>query len=369
MDYYKILGIDKQASNDEIKKAYRKMARTNHPDKFPEGEREKATQKFQEISRAYEVLSDPEQRQIYDMGGEESLKNSSSGFAGTNPFDIFNSFFGGKFPGHNFPGHNFPGHNFPGHNFPGNNQKNDSIQKNKNTIYPINVTLKDVYTGRRKKLKVTKNVIYNLESDKNVSRDWDKTWEPCQQCKGKGFVVKVQQFGPGMISQTQSHCDKCSGTGYQLLSSYSIREVSDVIEIEIVKGVKNGTQIRIPDQGNVIPGTYPGDLIIQINTEDSRDGFVRRDDDLVYHKKISIVEALTGGEFTFINLLGEKKVVSYKNAKPGEEKIIQGAGLSGGDLVIVFEVQFPEKLSKKQRDEIRKTFGYQPKETKTDYIF
>lgn len=370
MDYYKILEVPREATTDQIKKAYRKLARTNHPDKFPESERPAATAKFQDISKAYEVLSDDQKRRIYDLGGEEALKSGGAGPQG-NPFDVFNSFFsGGGFQqgfSNGFP-QGFPqgfSHGFSqgfSQGFPGQNNIQKRVIKNKDTVYPISVTLKDVFTGRRKKLKVTKRVIFNTKTDTNVTSDWDDTWETCQTCKGAGAVVKSQQIGPNMFAQQQTACTSCSGTGYQLLPNFMIKETSDIVEIEIVKGVTNGTQVRIPDQGNVIPGTYPGDLVVVLNTESEREGFIRRGNNLLYHQTITLPEALTGGWCKIIDLIGEEKTISYKKVLPEEEKRIPGQGIAGADLIIKFKIDFPDKISKQQRESIRKIFGYTPKQ-------
>jgi len=195
MSYYEVLGVSKNATSSEIKKAYHKLARQNHPDKFPEGEREQATKKFQKIGEAYEVLSDEEKRRIYDVSGEEGLKGGMP--TDVDPFEMFASMFGG-------------------HNPFSQNNREPQIQKNKETVFHLKVSLKDVYTGRKKKLKVTKKVIVSKESKDVIEDNLERTWSKCNSCKGQGSVMEMRQMG-NMITQTQRMCNSCSGKGFELL--------------------------------------------------------------------------------------------------------------------------------------------------------
>ena len=224
MSYYEVLGVSKNATSSEIKKAYHKLARQNHPDKFPEGEREEATKKFQKIGEAYEVLSDEEKRKIYDVSGEEGLKGGMPG--NVDPFEMFASMFGGNF------------------GFSTNNNREVRIQKNKETVFYLKVSLKDVYTGRKKKLKVTKKAIVSKETKEAVENNLERTWSKCSSCQGQGAIMEMRQMG-NMITQTQKMCNSCSGKGFELLDEFKIEEVSQIIEVNIEKGVLDNSQIRL----------------------------------------------------------------------------------------------------------------------------
>lgn len=333
MSYYDVLGVKKNATSNEIKKAYHKLARQNHPDKFPEGERDEATQKFQKIGEAYEVLSDDEKRKIYDVSGEEGLKGGGMP-TNMDPFEMFSSMFGGSF------------------GFQQNNNRQQRIQKNKETVFQLKISLKDVYTGKKKKLKITKKVIMSRETKEPIEDDLERTWTKCSSCKGQGAVMEMRQMG-NMITQTQKICGSCSGKGYDLLDSFVIEEVSQIIEVNIEKGTLNNTQIRFHNQGNVIPGTYPGDLIVVLQTEGREKGFTRNGNDLIYEKKILLSEALTGSSFKIEHLDNRFLFISFSSAIPGEKKIIKGEGIRNGNIIVIFEVIFPE-LSREKKKDIRK---------------
>ena len=331
-DYYEILKVSKDASESQIKKAYYKLAQKYHPDKVSEEEREEATKKFQEIGEAYEVLSDPEKKEMYDKFGKDGLQNSGQG---VNPFDIFSQFF------------NFNNFGFDM------SSMNKSIQKNKETIFHLKVSLTEVFLGKVKKLKVTKKILVDKDG-KHVKTDLEKTWNKCSKCGGRGFQMEMRQVGPNMFTQTQKECSDCSGKGNILLEGYEIKEVSEIIEINVPRGAKNGHQIRFEDSGNVILGTYPGDLIVILDVENSSNGFTRKNLDLYYEKKILLSEALCGSAFSIKHLDNRNLFITFQSAIPEERKIVKGEGLNGGNLVIIFEVIFPTSISKEKRKELRK---------------
>lgn len=344
MEFYNILGVEKNATPNDIKKAYYKLAKENHPDKFTDDKKEEATKKFQQIAEAYEVLSDPEKRKIYDVSGKDGLKSGPS----VNPFDIFSMF--------NF---NDFGHvnGFNGFNFNNNRNHREEIVKNKDTIFPLKISLKDAYMGKKKKLKITKKVIIEKDTKQIVTERIERTWSKCNTCQGRGAVLEMKQMGH-MLIQSQKICSSCNGEKYKLLDNYKIEEITEIIEINIAKGVDDKTDIRIPNQGNIIPGTFPGDLLVILSIPNSEDGFTRSGLDLFYDKKVLLSEALLGASFNLTHLDGRKLHISFSSAIPDEHKIIRNEGIiteeRKGNLTIIFEVIFPSELSKEVKKELKK---------------
>ena len=335
-EYYQILGVGRKASEGEIKKAYYKLARENHPDKAKD--KEEATKRFQKISEAYEVLSDPEKREIYDRVGKEGLKGGPQ----QNPFDIFSQMFGAN-------------SNFGGFSF---NQSQRGPRKNKETVFHLKVSLKDAYTGNKKKLKITRKIVVDKASKEQIKvADLENTWYTCSSCSGQGMGIEMRQLGPGMFTQQQTMCSTCSGRGNILHDSYTIDEVTEIIEVNIPKGVNQNHQIRMANSGNVLPGALPGDLIIVLNVPSSEKDFTRRGNDLYYSKKILLSEALTGSSFKIETLDNRILYISFNSAIPNEHKKIPNEGIDGGSLVIVFDVVFPT-FPKEKKKELKKLLPF-----------
>ena len=209
--YYDILGVKPSASPEEIKKAYRKLALKYHPDKNPdEGE------KFKLISQAYEVLSDPKKRDIYDQGGEQAIKEGGSGSPSfSSPMDIFDMFFGGG-------------------------GRMTRERRGKNVVHQLSVTLEDLYNGITKKLALQKNVI--CEKCEGIGGKKGSV-EKCPLCKGRGMQVHIQQIGPGMVQQIQTVCIECKGQGERInpkdrcenCSGAKVTREKKIIEVHVEK--------------------------------------------------------------------------------------------------------------------------------------
>lgn len=318
MDYYQILGVDKSSSSSEIKKAYYKLARKFHPDKADESKKEEYTKKFQQIGEAYEVLSDEDKRQKYDRFGKEGLKESRN----INPFDIFNMFSGG---------------------FNFGNNRNQGIRKNNDTKFALNLSLKNIYTGITKKLKITRTIIVNQNEEK--TDDVERCSQLCENCKGNGQSVQMIRNG-NMIQQMIKTCENCKGKGYILREGYSIKDKSEIIQINVKKGTKTGDHVLFKDMGNYSPGCYPGHLVVIFNVSTKEKGFTRTNNTLLYTENITLLEALTGGEFILEHLDNRKIHIKFNEIiKPGISKIIKGEGINGDDLILSFNILFPDKLS------------------------
>ncbi|KAK5902220.1 dnaJ homolog subfamily A member 4 [Gymnodraco acuticeps] len=324
--FYELLGVNPEASQDELKKAYRKLALKYHPDKNPnEGE------KFKLISQAYEVLSNPEKRSLYDQGGEQAIKEGGMG-GGTSPMDMFNMFFGGG----------------------GRMQRE---RRGKNVVHQLSVTLDEMYNGSTRKLGLQKNIICDSCEGYGGKKG---AMEKCSICKGRGVQIKVQQIGPGMIQQIQSVCADCQGQGEKFSSKdrckscngRKVERKKKVLEVHIDKGMRDGQKITFTGEGDQEPGLEPGDVIIVLDQKD-HPLFQRKDEDLIMKMDIKLSEALCGFKKTIQTLDDRTLVIS---ALPGEVikhndiRCVQNEGMpiykepyEKGQLIIKFQVAFPEK--------------------------
>ena len=337
MDFYEVLGLSKSASDSDIKKAYYKLARENHPDKVEADKREEATKNFQKIGEAYETLSDPEKRTIYDQYGKEGLQNNGMN-NGQNPFDMFSQMFGGM--------------NFGQFGQFGRQNNREKNRKNKGTVFPIKISLSDVYKGIEKKLKVTRKIVVNKTTKSRVEiKDYETTWKECDKCKGNGVVMEMRQMG-NMITQTQKACDSCMGKGHKFLSDYELEEVSEIVSVICERGISNGTEILFPNLGSATEGYLPGDLIIVVSTAEEEKGFLRENGgrNLIFKKEISLAEALCGVNFTIKTLDGRDIRVQYDDViTPGEKRIIPKEGILGANLIVHFDIIFPSKIRNKEK--------------------
>ncbi|KAM8750916.1 dnaJ homolog subfamily A member 4 [Acanthopagrus schlegelii] len=323
--YYDLLGVSPKATQDELKKAYRKLALKYHPDKNPSG-----GEKFKHISQAYEVLSDPKKRDLYDQGGEQAIKEGGMG-GGSSPMDIFNMFFGGG----------------------GRMQRE---RRGKNVIHQLSVTLEEMYNGSTRKLGLQKNVICEKCDGYGGKKG---TLEKCSTCKGKGVQIRVQQIGPGMIQQIQSMCSDCQGQGEKFNSKdrckncngHKVERKKKIIEVNIDKGMKDGQRITFQGEGDQEPGLEPGDVIIVLDQKD-HDVFQRQDNHLVMKLQIKLVEALCGFKKTIRTLDNRTLIIGTQPGeviKHGDVKCVQNEGMplyrdpyEKGELFIHFEVEFPD---------------------------
>ena len=335
-DYYEILGVSKDATENDIKKSYYKLAREFHPDKAPSDKKEEYTKRFAKINEANEVLSDANKRQIYDQVGVEGLSADRNPFSqnGMNPFDMFPDIFGQMF----------------GQGQARGRSRSNQSRKNKETIFQLKVSLVDAYKGTTKKLKITKTVVANKETKEPVDlKDLESTWSKCKKCEGEGQVVEIRQLG-NMIQQTQRGCDKCSAKGVILKDKYMILEVTETLEIDVKKCVQDSEHIILEGGGNTTVGCLPGDLIIVFQVNDKHDLFKRHNNDLIYHHKILLSDALCGFSFKIKTLDDRTLFITCSDIiKPGSNKIIKGEGIKGADLKIEFEIIFPSQVFHKDK--------------------
>lgn len=332
--YYKILNIQSNATQDEIKKAYRKLAMKYHPDKNPNDLT--AEEKFKEINQAYSVLSDPEKRRLYDQFGENSEHRQ------INPMDIFNRMFGNGFSFTNFT-------NFT-NQFPYFHQK----QKGNPVQIILKCELKDLYFGKIYKRKITRDRLCRYCEGTGSE---DKKKNKCEICDGHGYIIQSFRHG-SMIFNSQRNCDSCKGSGYKSVdknkkckkcNGLGIIPEEKIFEINVKPGMKEGQQFIFYNESNESENIIPGDIIFIIE-EIKNDKFKRINDDIIYKHKISLKEALIGF-YTTLDLFGEKINISYdKIISPNKFLVIPSKGFKkdngkSGNLILEIEIEFPSELS------------------------
>jgi len=343
--FYDMLGVKPAATPDELKKAYRKLALKYHPDKNPnEGE------KFKLISQAYEVLSNEEKRKIYDQGGEQALKEGGSGGGGgfTSPMDIFDMFFGGG-------------------------GRRNREKKVKDVVHQMNVSLEELYNGAVRKLALQKHVICS----KCEGQGGKKPPEKCPSCRGTGMQVRIQQLGPGMVSQVQSMCGECRGQGERInpkdrcktCEGRKVVKDRKILEVHVDKGMEDGQKVVFSGEGDQEPGLDPGDIIIVLD-EKEHSTFKRVNNDLTLQMHISLVEALCGFQKPIKTLDDRTIVISAipgEVIKNSEVKCVLGEGMpqyknpfEKGRLLIQFVVDFPPQIAPDRVSKLEKILPARP---------
>ena len=334
--YYKILGVDKNASKDEIKKAYRNLVRTKHPDKGGSEE------EFQNIQLAYDTLSDENKRKVYDEYGEEGLKE---GMTGEEPTDIFDILSGGR-------------------------GKRNVKRKTKSVLQAMEVSLEDIFMGKEKYLEIKRYRICK-KCKGNGSKDPNANTK-CPGCNGKRVKLVVQRMG-NTILQSQQTCPDCRGEGYIIKNEdkcptckgQKVNQESKTLKILLDKGAPDGKRYTFEGESDEMPGYEPGDVIIEIRIK-KHPVFERTGADLTMKADISLLEALTGFQLLINHLDGRHVLINSKKGeiiKPGVIKTVKECGMPFfdhptrfGNLYIKFNIHFPKSLKEDQKEALFELF-------------
>ena len=372
-DYYEVLGVDKNASASDIKKAYRKLAIQYHPDKNPDNK--EAEEKFKEAAEAYSVLSDPDKKARYDQFGFEGVSGAGggSGFggAGMDINDIF-SMFGDIFGGRGGFGGGFGGF--------GGSSAGPARHRGSDQSVKVKLTLQEIANGVTKKFKLKK---YVPCTHCNGSGAENGAVETCPDCKGTGRVVRTQQSFFGMM-RSEVACPRCNGQGKiiknkcQHCNGDGIMMGEEIVEVNIPAGVYEGMQLSMRGKGNA--GKYngiPGDLLILVE-EEKHPTLVRDENDLIYSLLLDIPTAALGGFAEIPTIDGKAKVTIDPGTQPGKVLRLRGKGLPSlngygkGDIVVNISVYIPEALSKDEKKAIegfRNSENFRPSESIKEKIF
>ncbi len=376
-DYYEILGVSRNASPEEIKKAYRQKALMYHPDKNPGDDTAEA--KFKEAAEAYEVLGNPEKRSKYDQFGHAG---TGSGFGGggygggMSMEDIFSQFgdiFGGAF------GSGFGGFGTTGRQ--GGRQSARRVNKGSNLRIKVRLTLEDILKGAEKKIRVNKYVA--CKPCQGTGAKDGTAFRNCDTCKGSGQVTRVTNTFLGQM-QTTSTCPNCGGEGQTIedkcASCYGNGIVKDeeVITLNIPAGVQDGMQLSLSGKGNAAPrGGIPGDLIVVVE-EVPHSKLIRDGMNLLYDHHISFPQAVLGTNVDIPTLEGKARIKIEAGTQPGKVLRLKGKGLPSvnaygrGDLLVNINIWTPQQLSPEEKEileQLKESENFKPRPKKTDKSF
>ena len=369
-DYYEVLGVNKDASDDEIKTAYKKMAIKYHPDRNP-GDK-KAEEMFKEAAEAYDVLRDANKRRQYDQFGHEGLGGATGfGGAGMNVDDIF-SMFGDIFGGRGFGG--FGG--FGGERY------SRPMYRGKDQRLKIELDLIEIVNGTTKKFKLKNDVVCE---HCHGSGSEDGQVSTCPTCNGSGYVVRTQQGIFGLM-QSQSVCPECHGEGKviknkcHICHGEGIKQGETIVEVNFPAGLSEGMVLTLEGKGGAgRRNGVNGDLQIIIK-ERPHETLVRDGNDLVYNLLLSLPQAILGDTMEVPTVDGKAKITIEPGTQPGTILRLKGKGVpevqgyrnNRGDEIINISIYIPETLSKDEKEffqKMRKSDNVSPSESVKKKIF
>ncbi|KIK63097.1 hypothetical protein GYMLUDRAFT_72333 [Collybiopsis luxurians FD-317 M1] len=339
-DLYKILDIHPSASDKDVRHAYKKLSRKYHPDKNKD---EDAEAKFVDIAYAYEVLSDPEKRQIYDRHGEEGLKRHEGGQSPhANPFDIFSNFFGGD--------------------------AQQGVRRGPTSLTEFEVELADIYKGASIDFMIKKRILCDHCRGSGAASDSDI--HTCSGCGGSGVKLVKQQIFPGMFAQSQTTCNECGGRGTVIHKKCPHCDGNKVVDytahytLEVIPGMPEGHEVVFEGEGDENPDWEAGDVILRVRSRRDKGGWRRKESSLYWRETIGIDEALLGFDRNLTHLDGhEVRLIRKGPTQPGFVQKIEGEGMPlfenhnlHGDLFVEYNVILPIELTPHQRRKLSEAF-------------
>lgn len=345
VDLYALLGVDKSASPNDIKKAYRKLALLHHPDKVSEDKRVESEAKFKAITQAYEILRDDEKRELYDTHGMAAFdpsRGGGPGGPGMDMNDILSQMFGmggmGGMPG-------------GGRGMPRRPRRSPDEEQ------AYKVTLEELYKGKTVKFAAEKQVV--CSQCKGSGAKEKVAPNPCEKCRGQGVREILRPFGPGLARQEIIRCDHCEGSGNYYKEKDRCKKCKGkrtlkekkALELYIDRGSMQGDRIVLQGEADQLPDQTPGDLIFHL-VEEPHDVFTRIGHDLSADLNVTLAEALTGFSRVVVKHLDGRGIhINYPRGKvlrPGQVLKVEGEGMphkrgeAKGDLYLVVKIEFPK---------------------------
>ncbi len=365
-DYYEVLGVGKNATADEIKKAYRKAAIQYHPDKNP-GDKN-AEEKFKEAAEAYDVLSNADKKVRYDQFGHAGMGGAASGGAGGgfgggfSMEDIFSQFgdiFGGHFGG----------------GFSSGGRTRQRVNRGSDLRIKVKLTLQEVVNGTTKKLKINKQATCETCGGSGA-KDKDSL-TTCTTCGGSGYVTRIVNSIFGQ-TQTTAVCPHCHGEGKTITNpcpkchGEGTVKTEEVVEVRIPPGVGEGMQLSVAGKGNAARhGGINGDLLVVIHEEPDKE-LHREGNDLIYNLSVSVPDAILGASVEIPTVDAKAKIKIEPGTLAGRVLRLRGKGVPDvngygvGDLLVVVDIHIPEKVSAEEKallEKLRGSENFKPKAT------
>jgi molecular chaperone DnaJ len=356
-DYYEVLGVDRQASAEDLKRAFRKIAMDSHPDRYPDDD--VAAARFKEASEAYTVLSDPERRRSYDMFGHAAAGAGGPAVDFSDmPFgDIFDTFFGGGF---------------------GPRGRRERSNRGDDLRYDLTITFEEAFTGVEKLIDIPR--LATCDRCSGSGSDPGTGSETCPGCRGSGQIRRAAQSIFGQVVTTAT-CPTCGGAGRILKSRCSQCrgqgrvQRSKRMSVKIPAGVDTGSQIRLSGEGEAgLRGGQPGDLYVVLRVKDHAQ-LSRHDQDMVYELRVNMVQAALGDRIEIPTVEGPVEIAIPAGTQHGQSFRLQGRGMPDvrggrrGDQYVVVQVVVPKDLNPEQKALLRKVGGLTGKPEKVSKGF
>ncbi|KPL07580.1 molecular chaperone DnaJ [bacterium SM23_57] len=369
-DYYEVLGVERNANDEEIKKAYRKLALKYHPDKN-KGDQD-AEEKFKEVGEAYSVLSDSPKRAQYDRFGHAAATGAGPGYGGFgmefDPFELFRNVMGDAFGFGDFFGGG------------GRRESRRFRRKGSDLQITLKLNLEEIAQGVTKKIRVKKYKACKTCSGTGAKPGSQR--QTCPTCKGAGEIRQVSRSLFGNFVNV-STCSTCSGEGTivadrcQECGGEGIVRGETTLSVNVPAGVKTGNYLHLRGQGNAGPQGGPvGDIIVVIE-ENEHEYFERQGDDIIYRAQLSIPQAVLGDEMEVPTLTGRAKLTIHPGTQPGRILRMKGKGikhLNGqgiGDQLVQVNLYVPDQLTDQERESmeaLRDSESFRPKASQKGFF-